>query len=194
MGIKLPSLELPPKFINLDLDSEPIERVLGVIWNVRDDFFVFKPLLKQYVYTKRGILDIVASIFYTLDILAQSILEAKLITQSLWAENVGWDDQIPSCLEERWSNWYQKINEITNVALPRSIGYDDKNRYFMELLISCPFVVNRLNKIRTNTEIRQWNPQSGDLNQAEMCSRYHLFQCLKTDSIWIRGPNILYPK
>ena len=67
-------------------------------------FFVFKPLLKQCVYTKRGILGIVASIFDPLGILPPSILDAKLIIQLLWAENVGSGDQIPDCLEKKWSN------------------------------------------------------------------------------------------
>ena len=67
-------------------------------------FFVFKPLLKRCVYTKRGILGIFASIFDTLGILTPSILDAKLIIQLLWAESVGWGDQIPDCLEKRWSN------------------------------------------------------------------------------------------
>ena len=91
-------------------------------------------MLKQCVYAKRGILGIVASIFDPLGILSPSILEAKLIIQSLWAENVGWGDQIPDCLEKSWSNWYQKLNEVTNVALPRWIGYDGKSKY-IELLI-----------------------------------------------------------
>ena len=55
----------------------------------------------------------------------------------MWAENVGWDDQVPDCLEKRWNNWYQKLNEITNVALPRRIGYDDKDKCNIELLIFC---------------------------------------------------------
>ena len=80
----IPTSELSPKFINLDLNSQPKERVLGMIWNVSKDFFVFKPLLKQCVYTKRGILGIVASIFDPLGILTPSILETKLIIQSLW--------------------------------------------------------------------------------------------------------------
>ena len=55
----------------------------------------------------------------------------------MWAENEGWDDQVPDCLEKRWNNWYQKLNEITNVALPRWIGYDDKDKCNIELLIFC---------------------------------------------------------
>ena len=98
------SSELSTKFINLDLNSQPIERVLGIIWNANEDFFIFKPLLKQCVYTKRGALGIVASIFDPLGISTPLIAEAKLIIQSLWAENVDWDDQIPDYLEKRWSN------------------------------------------------------------------------------------------
>ena len=86
------SSELSSKFINLDLNSQPVERVLGMIWNVSKE-----KMLKQCVYTKRGIL-------------TPSILEAKLIIQSLWAENIGWNDQIPDCLKKRWNNWYQKLN------------------------------------------------------------------------------------
>ena len=279
----IPSSELSPKFINLDLNSQPTERVLGMIRNVSEDFLVFKPLLKQCVYTKkRGILGIVASIFNPFGILTPSILEAKLIIQSLWAENVGWDDQIPDCLEKTWSNWYQKLKEITNVALARWIGYYDKNKYYIELLILCdassvaygvvltnlenkeikcsfilaksrlspmkekslsiprlelqaavlgartkstilkqvdfqidsvtlhtdskvtlncisnssrkflPFVMNQLNEFRTNLEIKQLEYIPGDLNPTGMCTRYHLFQYLNSDSIWIRGPNFLY--
>ena len=75
----IPSPELSPKFINLDLSSQPIERVLGMIWNVSTGFFVFKPLLKQCVYTKRGILGIVASTFDPLGILKPLILDLNSI-------------------------------------------------------------------------------------------------------------------
>ena len=34
----IPSSELSPKFINLDLNSQPIQRVLVMIWNVSEDF------------------------------------------------------------------------------------------------------------------------------------------------------------
>ena len=55
----------------------------------------------------------------------------------MWAENVGWDDQIPDCLENRWNSWYQKLNEYKNGALPCWIGYDNKNKYYIKLLSFC---------------------------------------------------------
>ena len=64
-------------------------------------------------FYQKSILSIIASILVPLGILAPSILEAKLIIQSMWAENISWDGQIADCLEKRWNNWYQKLNEIT---------------------------------------------------------------------------------
>ena len=54
-----------------------------------------------------------------------------------------------------------------------------------------PFVMNRLNEIRTNTEIKQWKYIPGNLNSADMCTCYHWFQYLNSDSVWIRGPNFV---
>ena len=69
----IPYSELSPKFLNLDPNSQTIERVLGMLWNVSED-----------------------------------------------------------CLEKSWNNWYQKLNEITNIALPCWIGYDNKNKYYIK--------------------------------------------------------------
>ena len=55
-----------------------------------------------------------------------------------------------------------------------------------------PFVVNRLNEIRTNTETKQWKYIPGKLKPSDTCTHYHLFQYLNSDSICIRGPNFLY--
>ena len=189
-------------------------------------------------------------------------------------------------MEKRWGNSYQTLNEITNVALPRWIGYDDKYKYYTKFLIFCdasivaygvvayikltnletkeikcsfilakpqlsplkeknlsiprlefqaaalgarikstiveqvdfqidnitlysdskltlncifnsrrkflPFVMNRFNETRTNTEIKQWKYIPGDLNPANICTSYHSFQYLNSDSTWIRGPIFLY--
>ena len=46
-------------------------------------------------------------------------------------------------------------------------------------------VMNRLNEIRTNTEIKQWKYIPGNLNPADMCTCCHSFQYLNSDSIWI---------
>ena len=282
----LPPSELSSKYVNLDLNSQLIERALGMTWNVSEDCFVFKPCLKNNVCTKRGILSLVASVFDPLGILTPAILEAKLIIQALWAGNIGWDDEIPVCLAKRWNDWCDRLNEIVNVSLPRWISYDERNKYYIELLIFCdasnaaygvvayikltnlenkvikcsfvfaksrlsplkekslsiprlelqaavlavrikltmieqfefsfnsvslysdskvtlncisntsrkfpPFVMNRLNEIRNNSQVTEWKYIPGSLNPADMCTRYRSFQYLSPSSVWIKGPDFLY--
>ena len=52
--------------------------------------------------------------------------------------------------------------------------------------------MNRLNKVRKNTEIKQWEYIPGNLNPAYMCTTYHSFQYWNSDSICIRVPNFMY--
>ena len=78
---------------------------------------------------------------------------------------------------------FQKIDNITLYSLN---CISNSSRKFL------PFLMNRLNEIRTNTEIKQWKYIPGNLNPADMCTRYHSFQYLNSDSICIRGPNFLY--
>ena len=49
----IPFSELSPKFTKLDLNSQPIERVLEMKWNVSEIFFIFKSLLKQCAYANQ---------------------------------------------------------------------------------------------------------------------------------------------
>ena len=50
---------------DLDLGSEilPVERALGVHWNVETDEFVFKMQLKGRPPTRRGLLSVVSSVY-----------------------------------------------------------------------------------------------------------------------------------
>ena len=52
--------------------------------------------------------------------------------------------------------------------------------------------MNRLNEIRTSTKVKQWKYIPGNVNPADMCTLYHSSQYLNSDSIWIRGHNVLY--
>ena len=68
----LPPSELATPFINLDLDDLPVERALGVHWNVERDEFKFS-VASNSTNSKRGILKVVSSIFDPLGFLAPFI-------------------------------------------------------------------------------------------------------------------------
>jgi len=66
------------KALNLDLDSLPIERTLGVEWCIVSDSFQFRIHLQDKPCTRRGILSTVSSIFDPLGLVAPLLLEGKV--------------------------------------------------------------------------------------------------------------------
>ena len=77
----LPKTKISPKYVSLDFNSLISERTVGLIWNIENNTFTFKPVIKDLSDTKRGILSIVSSVFDPLGILTPSLIEAKHIIQ-----------------------------------------------------------------------------------------------------------------
>ena len=47
------------------------------------------------------------------------------------------------------------------------------------------FVMNRLNEIRLNSNVADWNFIPGNQNPADLCTRYMPFSILKNSKIWV---------
>lgn len=78
-GISEPDRADGIKELNLDLDSLPLERALGVHWCVESDSFQFSIVLQDKPFTRRGILSTVTSIFDLLGFVAPLLLDGKSI-------------------------------------------------------------------------------------------------------------------
>lgn len=75
----------------------PVERALGVQWDVQSDVFRFKIAVKHGPEIRRGILSVMSSVFDPF--LSPLILEAKNILRDLSEEGFNWDDPISLALE-----------------------------------------------------------------------------------------------
>ena len=114
----LPSAELSPSSINLDLEDTSIERVLGILWNPRKGSLQIKVSKREVSLTKRGILSYLSSIFDPFGILTPIILEAKAIIQSLWKENLDWDEEILEELRNRSVKWKNNLQNWKALEFP----------------------------------------------------------------------------
>ena len=121
----------------MDLNTNVTERALGMIWDIKNDIFKFKLKSKEYPNTKRGILSLVASIFDPLGVLTPSILEAKLIIQSLWRMHIDWDENLPPDIFNRFENWKRELNFIEQINIPRWLGYTGETNINTQLNIYC---------------------------------------------------------
>ncbi|XP_032363653.1 uncharacterized protein LOC116677092 [Etheostoma spectabile] len=125
----LPSSEcaIDTKTKDLTFTDIPLERALGIHWNIEADSFRFNNTLKDQPATRRGILSTVASIYDPLGFLAPYVLTGKKILQEMCHQGVGWDDPLPEMLKPRWESWrhdfanLEKIN-IARCYIPANFG------------------------------------------------------------------------
>ena len=73
----VPTTERAGSVKELDLDNLPIERALGLHWDVQPDVFRFKIVVKDRPPTRRGILSDICSIYDTLGLVSPLILCAN---------------------------------------------------------------------------------------------------------------------
>ena len=116
------------KELDLDLDSLPLERALGVHWCVESDCFQFTIVLQDKPCTRRGILSTVSSIFDPLGFVAPLLLDGKSILQELCRREVGWDDPIPDEVKVKWEKWRSDLLEVQRITIPRCYKPDNFGR------------------------------------------------------------------
>ena len=126
----IPKEKLLSQNIKLDFNSEITERALGLLRSVKNDKPTSQHSPKSLPNTKRGILNLVASIFYPLGIVAHAVLEAKLIIQSLWKLKVNWDDNTPKDKLQGYQQWLGELHHIKEISINCwfSVGVGKKNQ------------------------------------------------------------------
>ena len=119
----IPKSERAPSVLDLDLDADdlPLERTLGVQWNMETDMFTFRMVPKDKPYTRRGILSVTSSIFDPLGIVAPVVLPAKTLIQDLCKQGLGWDEQIGVEEAAHWERWLSDLPKLSEIVLARCL-------------------------------------------------------------------------
>ena len=108
-----------PSVLDLDLEGLPVERALGIQWNMETDSFNFRIVDKGKMPTRRGILSVTSSMYDPLGLAAPLILPAKPLLQRLCQESYGWDEQISRSDLSKWEDWTNSLPELQEVAVQR---------------------------------------------------------------------------
>ena len=126
------------KDVNLEKSETPLERALGIQWNISSDTLCFKISPKQQPCTRRGILSIVNSLYDPLGFLTPMVLPAKRIIQELCRSNLGWDSEIPVSLAKRWETWVRALGQLEDLNISRCYKPKDfSNMYKAQLHHFC---------------------------------------------------------
>ena len=96
--LNIPQGDLGSSILEIDLGSHPMPdcKALGVVWDVENDRLrVCGNSTLSEIFTRRGMLPMLASHFDSLGILAPFLLKGKLIPQKVILSGIGWEDDLP---------------------------------------------------------------------------------------------------
>ena len=107
--LAFPSEDHATDLCNLDLnkDTKPVQRSLGVYWNLEKDTFTFSVDIGDKPFTKRGVLSVINSLFDPLGITAPVVIRGKMLLRAMSAHlkdrQLGqWDETLPEEHKPAW--------------------------------------------------------------------------------------------
>ncbi|XP_048747853.2 uncharacterized protein LOC125660050 [Ostrea edulis] len=118
----LPLQDLSKELKNVDLDSDdlPLQRSLGLNWDLDSDSFTFRVSLKETPFTRRGVLSTVSSLFDPLGLIAPVTIQGKLILRDLISGTVDWDEPLSENHRVQWEQWKNSLKACENLFIPRA--------------------------------------------------------------------------
>ena len=107
--------------LDLDLDDVPLQRSLGILWNIQKDAFTFQINLDKKRFTKRCVLSTINSIYDPLGFVQPVVIGGKiLLRQMTQAPEIGWDDDLPQHLAPAWNSWRHSLLQLDRIQVPRA--------------------------------------------------------------------------
>lgn len=109
--------------LDFSLDTVPIQRALGVLWDILADAFTFKVSLEKRPFTRRDVLSVFNSLYDPLGLAAPVIVRGKLLLRSMMANlsNLhpeSWDEPLPEEQRLAWEAWCKALQALTLLRVP----------------------------------------------------------------------------
>ncbi|VDI18233.1 Hypothetical predicted protein [Mytilus galloprovincialis] len=108
------------KDLDLECDSKPLQRSLGLSWDVNTDNFLFQLSSENKPITRRGILSTINSLYDPLGFLAPVIIQGKLLLRKIVSETVDWDQPLSDETADEWKSWRDTLIAIETLRIPRT--------------------------------------------------------------------------
>lgn len=115
-----PSEDLAVDMQGLDLGqtTPPMQRSLGLGWDLSRDLFKFQITINDKPFTKRGVLSVVNSVYDPLGFAVPVIVEGRVILRGSSTDICEWDTELPKDKLQQWQQWKHSLKHL-QLEIPR---------------------------------------------------------------------------
>ncbi|XP_060907695.1 uncharacterized protein LOC132984770 [Labrus mixtus] len=107
------------KDLGFDEEALPVQRSLGLCWNIDSDTFTFKVSFSDKPFTRRGVLSTVNSLFDPLGLVVPVTIRGRALLRELSTEVHDWDTELPADNFDKWETWKKSLQDLSSLHLPR---------------------------------------------------------------------------
>lgn len=108
------------KDLDLGADPLPLQRSLGLNWELQIDSFTFRVSRDIKPFTRRGMLSTVNSLYDPLGFASPVTVQGKALVRDISSEQYEWDTPLPPEKMTQWKAWINSLTELEQVCIQRS--------------------------------------------------------------------------
>ncbi|XP_039863534.1 uncharacterized protein LOC120718871 [Simochromis diagramma] len=125
------------KDLDLTADTLPMQRSLGLYWDLDSDCFTYRVQDERKAFTQRGVLSTVNSLYDPLGFVSPVTIQGKLLLRELASQSSDWDTPLPAEKEKVWESWRDSLQELRHLRIPRP--YSNMSPSTVKLTELCVF-------------------------------------------------------
>ena len=107
------------KDLNLESEELPVDRALGVHWDVERDSIILVVTDKKEPNNQKGVLSLITTVYDPLGFASPLILPAREINQELCGLKFDWNCELPPELYSCWIKWKKDLVSLNRYEIWR---------------------------------------------------------------------------
>ena len=109
--------------LDFSQDTIPMQRTLGVLWDVLNDAFTFRVSPGEKPFTRQGVLSVINSLYDPMGFAAPVIVKGKFLLRSMVThldncQPENWDEPLPQDWKPTWEAWCQTLQALATLRVP----------------------------------------------------------------------------
>ncbi|XP_056000356.1 uncharacterized protein LOC130048119 [Ostrea edulis] len=108
------------KDLDLSVDDLPMQRSLGLNWELQSDSFTYRLSMAERPFSKRGLLSTINGIYDPIGFVSPVVVSGKILMRETLRGSDNWDDRLPAHLLDKWLNWKNSLKFLEDVHIPRT--------------------------------------------------------------------------